>query len=102
MHRITIQQGDELSTVDCDENTPILEAALEAGIDFPHDCKMGVCLSCACKLIDGTVDQSAGSLDDYVTSKGYALACSALPKSDVTLRVAAEGEMEELQITKFS
>ena len=31
----------------------ILDAALKAGVAFPHDCRVGSCGSCACKLTDG-------------------------------------------------
>ncbi|CAI5492546.1 unnamed protein product [Closterium sp. Naga37s-1] len=40
--------GDgEISTKD----ETILSAAIDAGLDLPHDCKLGVCMTCPAKLI---------------------------------------------------
>jgi len=55
--------------LDVDEETTVLDAALDAGIDLPHDCKLGVCLTCPSKVISGSVDQSTGSLDDSVQAQ---------------------------------
>ena len=37
------------------QNESVLSAALEQGLDWPHDCKFGTCGSCKCKLIKGKV-----------------------------------------------
>ena len=37
------------------QNQSILTAALEQGLDWPHDCKFGTCSSCKCKLINGKI-----------------------------------------------
>ena len=37
----------------------ILDAALKAGVAFPHDCRVGSCGSCACKLTDGKIKATA-------------------------------------------
>ena len=36
-------------------NQSILTAALEQGLDWPHDCKFGTCSSCKCKLVNGKI-----------------------------------------------
>ena len=51
------------------EDVSILEAALDANIQLPHDCKLGVCLTCPSKLVSGQIDQSAGTLDLSVQEK---------------------------------
>lgn len=62
-------QHEGTSTVlEVDENTTILEAALDNDIDLPHDCKLGVCLTCPSKVVSGDVDQSDGTLEDSVTA----------------------------------
>lgn len=55
--------------LEVDEYTTILDAALDADIDMPHDCKLGVCLTCPSKVISGTVDQPDGTLEDSVVSQ---------------------------------
>lgn len=37
--------------VQVEEGETILEAALDAGVDAPHDCKMGVCMTCPSRLV---------------------------------------------------
>lgn len=39
--------------VQVEEGETILEAALDAGVDAPHDCKMGVCMTCPSRLVRG-------------------------------------------------
>ncbi len=65
---------------------------------------MGVCMTCPAKVKSGTVDQSAGMLDDEVQEKGYALMCVATPLSDCTIAVIEEEELldEVLQASKAS
>jgi NAD(P)H-flavin reductase/ferredoxin len=66
----------------------ILEAALEQGIGFPHDCKVGTCGTCHFKLIKGQISElnsSAMSLTAEQFQGGYRLACQAIPKSDLEI-----------------
>ena len=62
------------------------QASLEAGIDLPHDCDLGVCLTCPAFIESGTADQSGGTLDDSVIEKGFALTCQSYPRSDIVIR----------------
>ncbi len=64
----------------------ILEAALEAGVDLPYSCLQGWCLTCAARIIEGTVDQGDSRRffeDDR--KAGFALICTGRPKSDLVL-----------------
>ena len=36
-------------------NQSLLAAALEQGLDWPHDCKFGSCTSCKAKLVKGKI-----------------------------------------------
>ena len=37
------------------KNTTLLNAALEDGHDWPHNCKFGSCGECKCKLVKGKI-----------------------------------------------
>lgn len=74
---ITVEQGET-----------ILQAALAAGISYPHGCRMGRCGACKSRLISGTVDllkHTPFSLTDEEKAEGLTLACRAMPGSDVTI-----------------
>mmetsp|Transcript_20145 Transcript_20145/g.20241 ORF Transcript_20145/g.20241 Transcript_20145/m.20241 type:complete len:163 (-) Transcript_20145:35-523(-) len=97
--KVTIQHEGAETVLEVDEQTSVLEAALDAGIELPHDCKLGVCLTCPSRLVSGKLDQSTSSLDDSVQEKGYALTCMSYPLSDV---VIASIDEEELLAAQFS
>lgn len=45
----------------------MLDAAMEAGLELPHSCMSGSCLTCPGKLKSGKVDQSEGVLEEEQT-----------------------------------
>ncbi len=56
----------------------VLDAALNAGLDLPFSCKGGVCSTCRCKVLEGTVRMEKNfALDAGETAQGYVLSCQA-------------------------
>lgn len=98
-YKVTVQHGGKDTVIDVREDESILSVAIEAGIDLPHDCDMGVCLTCPTRIVSGEVDQTGGTLDDSVIEQGFALSCCSYPRSDVTIRSIDE---EELLAAQFS
>ena len=95
MPTITIQDpSGNVETFECDENTTILDAADEAGIDLPYSCRAGACSSCAGLIESGTVNQEDQSfLDDDQIEAGFALLCVSYPTSDCVIKGEAEEEL---------
>ncbi|HTS92279.1 MAG TPA: 2Fe-2S iron-sulfur cluster-binding protein [Stellaceae bacterium] len=66
----------------------ILEAALAAGVPYPHGCRSGNCGSCKSSLESGEVDLAAYSeyaLTPEEREQGLILACRAMPWSDAAV-----------------
>jgi NAD(P)H-flavin reductase/ferredoxin len=67
----------------------ILEAALDAGVPFPHGCGAGECGGCKCQLLDGEVTSDRNSpeaLSEEERAAGLILACRSRPVGDVTVK----------------
>ena len=61
----------------------ILDAALDAGADFPFACKGGVCGTCKCEEKEGEVEMKINyALDEKEVSQNLVLSCQAVPTTD--------------------
>lgn len=72
-------------------NATLLQAALDQGIAFPHNCRAGGCANCKCRLMSGRVKEMTDK--SYVLSgeelrSGFILACQSVPLTDVVVEVS--------------
>jgi len=78
-----IDGGKEFHFIMDDDYDNILDGALAAGADLPFACKGGVCSTCRCKVIEGTVEMKVNyALDENEVAKNYILSCQAVPTSE--------------------
>lgn len=78
--RLTLDGHDH--TVPIAEGETLLQAALAAGIDAPHNCTKGRCGTCLSLLRSGDVNMlSARALSPRSKERGYVLACQSRPSS---------------------
>lgn len=77
-----IDGGKEFHFVMDDDFDTILDGALAAGADLPFACKGGVCSTCKCKVIEGSVKMKKNyALADKEVEQNYVLSCQAVPMS---------------------
>jgi ring-1,2-phenylacetyl-CoA epoxidase subunit PaaE len=78
-----VDGGKEFSFTMTKEYDNILDAALGAGADLPFACKGGVCSTCKCKVIDGSVEMKINyALDEKEVAQNLVLSCQSVPTTD--------------------
>jgi len=83
-HTVTFLKSD--ITIDVAEDEYILEAAEDAGLRLPYDCRSGTCTTCMQRCLEGEMDQDlAFAISDEELEKGYRLICIGSPLSDIVL-----------------
>ena len=99
----TVQPTGQQITIKGGSSENLLKAALENGINWPYNCRVGSCGTCKCKLVSGKIKP----LNDfsYVLTKeemdaGYILACQTMLKSDIEVEVAIEAAQNGVAVAK--
>ncbi len=91
-------------TVNVDDETHILEAALAQGVVLPYGCKNGACGSCKARIVSGDIIQDPhqpGALSADEARRGYALLCCARAASDLTVEARVVAAVGEIPIRKM-
>lgn len=88
-HKVSVTPGGQSFEVEKGRKV-ILNSALSAGLGFPHNCRVGSCTQCKCKLKSGKVRELTDS--SYVLSAedlkaGMILACQSIPETDLEIEV---------------
>ncbi|MFS4494730.1 2Fe-2S iron-sulfur cluster-binding protein [Maribacter sp. 2308TA10-17] len=81
---VTIIDGSkEFHFVMDEDYDNILDGALAAGADLPFACKGGVCSTCKCRVLEGSVEMKINyALDDNEVAQKLVLSCQAVPISE--------------------
>jgi ferredoxin len=79
------------ATYDVDARRPLLDSLRDQGVDLPYGCKYGGCITCAAKLIEGSIDQRRQvALNNRQISNGYVILCVARATTDITLNIGVD------------
>lgn len=82
-HVTIIDGGKDFTFVMGDQYDTILDGALAAGADLPFACKGGVCSTCKCKILEGSVQMKINyALEEYEVAQNFVLSCQAVPTSE--------------------
>ncbi|KAG6779857.1 hypothetical protein POTOM_016259 [Populus tomentosa] len=91
--KVITPEGEE-HEFEAPDDTYILDAAENAGVELPYSCRAGACCTCAGKVASGSVDQSDGSfLDENQMKDGYLLTCVSYPTSDCVIHTHKEDDL---------
>ena len=74
--------GEEITVSD---KETILSRCIEEGIAQEYSCRVGMCLACSAKIVEGEVVQPAARGLTDEEAEEYALTCMARPASDLKL-----------------
>lgn len=83
---------------------PLLEAALQAGLNVPHRCRGGNCGACRARLLSGRVNYPNGrplGLSDAEVEEGFILLCQARALEDLTLETIEPGTPDNAAIKRL-
>jgi ring-1,2-phenylacetyl-CoA epoxidase subunit PaaE len=78
-----VDGGKEFHFIMEDEYDNILDGALAAGADLPFACKGGVCSTCKCRIVEGSVEMKINyALSDHEVASGLVLSCQSVPTTE--------------------
>lgn len=96
-HRLALAFEDGITRfIDCAEDQTVADAAYQARINIPFDCRDGACGTCKAFCESGDFDEGE-YVDDALTAEeaadGYCLPCQVKPHTDLVLQIATTSEL---------
>lgn len=104
-HKIALSFEDGVTRfIDCAENETIADAAYQAKINIPFDCRDGACGTCKAFCDAGDFDEGdyvEEALTQAEAAEGYILACQTRPLTDMVVHIASTSEMAKTAAQQF-
>ena len=85
MTEYTVEFVGTGETITVSDKETILRRCIDEGIAQEYSCRVGMCLACTAKIIEGEVRQPAAHGLTETEREQYALTCMARPQSDLVL-----------------
>ena len=85
MTEYTVEFVGTDETITVSDKQTILKRCIEEGIAQEYSCRVGMCLACTAKIVEGEVTQPAARGFTDEERESYALTCMARPQSDLKL-----------------
>jgi ferredoxin len=100
-HRVTLRNRGGM-TLSVGEDEAVLDVFEKAGCVLPVACRYGGCITCAARMISGSVRQPRGTaLNKRQSALGYVLLCVARPNEDCVFEVGVESH-DQLYVNPFA
>ncbi len=87
MTEYTVEFVGKGKTITVADTDTIMSRSIEEGINQEYSCRVGMCLACSAKIIEGEVVQPAAHALTDEQKDEYALTCMARPQSDLKLKL---------------
>jgi len=91
-HQIALAFEDGITRfIDCEEDQTVADAAYQARINIPFDCRDGACGTCKSFCESGDYDEGEyieDALSDDEAAAGYILTCQTKPYTDMVVQIA--------------
>lgn len=87
MTEYTVEFVEMGVSITVSDTETVLQACLDDGLPIEFSCRVGMCLACSARIIDGEVTQPATRGLTADEASEYALTCMARPQSDLKLRL---------------
>jgi len=87
------------TTLEVPAGDNLLNAALNSGLAWPHNCRVGSCGTCRCKLLDGEIkalNDFGYVLDADELDQGMILACQTRLRTNISVEVALDDQAPSL------
>jgi ferredoxin len=81
----TVEFAGTGETVEVSERQTILNGYIEQGMTQEYSCRVGMCLACVARLVEGDVQQPGARCLTETEKQKYVLTCMARPETDVVL-----------------
>lgn len=96
-HQIALAFEDGITRfIDCEEDQTIADAAYQARINIPFDCRDGACGTCKSFCDAGDYDEGEyidDALSEDEAAEGYILTCQTKPLTDMVVQIATTSAM---------
>ena len=85
MTEYTVEFVGTGETIEVSDKETILGRCIDEGIAQEYSCRVGMCLACTAKIVEGEVTQPGARGLSEEEAEEYALTCMARPQSDLKL-----------------
>ena len=105
-HQVALAFEDGITRfIECEDEQTVADAAYQARINIPFDCRDGACGTCKAFCESGDYEEGDyidDALSEDEADDGYCLPCQMFPKSDLILQIATTSVLAKTGAATFN